>query len=385
MWANRVAHPLRSMTGIGRYVEQIVTALAALPDAGPDPAGTDLHLQLCAPPESATPGAWLPPGVAYRPARLPRSALNGAWLALGRPALEAVVGPADLVHALHPAFPLPTAAPGVITVHDLMPLLQPQWSGRLERIGFRRSLQRAVDAGWTVITDSQFVADQIASSGIGRPARVHCVPLGWDPRLGRPLDDRHAESVATRYGLTRGRYFIAVGRIAARKNLATVLDAMAALGPAGPVLALAGPAGSDTAPLAARLERLDLQHRVRLLGFVPDGDMVALLQGARGLLHPALDEGFGLPALEGLAAGTPVVASAAGSLPEILGGAGLLVDPSDPAAWADGVARLAGDDDMAADLRRRGRERAAQFGWDRAARETVAAYRATLQAWGRRA
>lgn len=371
LFANRLVDPLRSMTGIGRYIRHLVPALAGL--------GDGVSYRASAPAEGAEP-RWLPPDVEYVPVPGSRPARNGLWALLGRPPLERLIGATDVVHLLHPSFPVPTGRPALLTVHDLMPITHPQWSGRVERWAFRRSLERAVGDGATLVTVSHFVAEQLAELELGGPESVVCVHHGVDRAFADAVPVSESERVRSRYGLPPGDYLLTLGRISPRKNLPVLLRAVAALGPDAPALVLAGPVGSDAGPLAADIDRLRLQGRVRVTGFVADVDLPALVQGARALLHPSLDEGFGLPALEGMAAGAPVVASRAGSLPEIVGDAGLLVDPSDSDRWAEAIHRTVTDGELAADLARRGRSRAAAFTWRRAAELTAAAHRRALVA-----
>jgi len=132
------------------------------------------------------------------------------------------------------------------------------------------------------------------------------------------------------------------------------------------------------APVLAEIERLRLRERIRVTGFIPDADLHALLSGALALAHPSMDEGFGLPPLEAMAAGVPVAAARAGSIPEIVGDAAVLLDPSDEAAWTAALSDLAGDADLRARLRAAGRVRAADFTWERAAEATLAVYAKVL-------
>jgi glycosyltransferase involved in cell wall biosynthesis len=305
--------------------------------------------------------------VGHDPLPRPRAYLNGSWTLLGRPRLEDLIGPFDVFHALHPSFPVATGRPGVLTVHDLLPMEQPGWSPWHERVGFDRTLRAALDRGWVITVDSDFVGRQLVQMLGPDPERVVTVPLGIGPEFSHPVDRAEQARVVAEWGLEPDRFFLAIGRISARKNVVTVLEALQGLGPGGPVLALAGRAGPEAAPVRQAIGRLGLESRVRLLGHVDDGQLVALLQAARGLVHPSLAEGFGLPVLEAFAAGTPVLASNGGSLPEIVGAAGILLDPSDPAAWAHQMAVLSGDDEVVAGLRRAGRARAAEFTWPRTA------------------
>ena len=358
LFANRVVDPLGSMTGIGRYILELVRAL-------PEEAGATDYM-LCAPPERGVP-PWLPGGVGFQPLRRPRQYVNGSWTVLHRPRLETLVGPFDVLHVLHPSFPVPTLRPAVLTVHDLLPLQHPDWSRRHDRIGFARTLTAAIDNGWVMTAVSDSVAGQLRQLPGADPHRIRTVHLGIGPEFTHPVAPEARAGVCRQWGLEPDDYFLAIGRITPRKNILTAVRALHRLPPEAPALALAGQAGAEAAPVLREIERLGLQARVRVLGHVPDGQLVALLQSARGLVHPSLAEGFGLPVLEAFAAGTPVLASDGGSLPEIVGEAGIRLDPSDPDGWAGAMLRLGRDDDLRDRLRRAGRQRAAAFTWQRTA------------------
>ncbi|HWG73072.1 MAG TPA: glycosyltransferase family 1 protein [Acidimicrobiales bacterium] len=153
---------------------------------------------------------------------------------------------------------------------------------------------------------------------------------------------------------------------------------MASVEPVDVPLVLAGRADTGAGQVRSEIERLGLEKRVRLAGFVTDDTLPALLQGATALLHPSADEGFGIPPLEAMAAGTPVVAARAGALPEIVANAGLLVDAHDAVGWASAISDVASNLELRLRLRATGRARAAGFTWDKVARETWALHRRQL-------
>jgi glycosyltransferase involved in cell wall biosynthesis len=201
------------------------------------------------------------------------------------------------------------------------------------------------------------------------------VQEGVDDRFRARLEPSVVADVCRRYRLPPGGYVVTVGAVGPRKNLGLLLDALAGINAvARPLLAVVGADGGAGASLREHATRAGVADHVRWTGRVSDADLVALVQGARVLAHPSHYEGFGLTPLEAMAAGTPVVASASGSVPEVVGDAGLLLDPDDPAAWSDALARLAGDDATATDLAALGTARAAAFSWDRTARETWRIY-----------
>jgi alpha-1,3-rhamnosyl/mannosyltransferase len=181
-------------------------------------------------------------------------------------------------------------------------------------------------------------------------------------------------AVGRRFGVSPGSYLLAIGNISLRKNLMTLIRAVSRLDPTVPPLVLIGSPDTSSGAVQAEIDRLGLHHRIRLVGFVPDRDLPALLQGAHALLHPSFDEGFGLPPLEAMAAGTPVVASRGGSLPEIVADAGLLVDPTDIDEWAHAISTIVSDGEQRQALTDAGRCRATRFTWRETAQQTLAVH-----------
>jgi glycosyltransferase involved in cell wall biosynthesis len=366
IFAHRMVDPLSSMTGIGRYVEHIIGALDRADHDG-------WRFDASSTREDGDP-AWLPAGVRYRPVPGPRRPVHLAWTATHLPRIDWMVGEFDVLHALQPSFPLPTKRPAVLTVHDVMPMEHPEWYEPIERWGQRRTLRYAIDNGWHFIADSQYVAD-LARDLVGLPAeRTTVVHLAVDDEFRRPIASERIDTVCEAYGVTRGRYLLTIGNVSTRKNVPAIVAALAQTEDRTLPLILAGRVHESGASVMADIERLGLGDRVRVPGFVPDDDMRVLLAGALALVHPSVDEGFGLPPLEGLAAGVPVVAARAGSVPEVVGDAGLLVDPRDTSAWAAAFSSVASDSDLCARLAAAGPARAAAFTWERTAAETMAVY-----------
>ncbi len=304
--------------------------------------------------------------VAHLP--LPRPALYESWHRLRRPRVELAAGPVDVIHATTLAVP-PRSAPLVVTVHDLAFLHEP---GHFTKRGlqfFDRGLALVrAEADLVLCSSSATLADCRA---VGIPdERLRLVLLGVRPRPATPDD---VATVRRRYDLP-GPYLLWVGTIEPRKNLGGLLAAYRALDSAE-ALVLAGPQGWHE-DLGALLDTLpgEVRERVRPLGFVPDDDMGALYAGASVFCYPSLREGFGLPVLEAMAQGTPVVTSAGTATEEVAGGAGVLCDPRDPNDIAAGIGSLLGDPALAAATGARGRRRAGQLTWERTATQVVAAY-----------
>jgi glycosyltransferase involved in cell wall biosynthesis len=208
--------------------------------------------------------------------------------------------------------------------------------------------------------------------------KVHVVPEAAAPHFAPPPPAEIAR-VRARYRLA-GPYVLFVGLLEPKKNLGALLAAVARCRASGgwgaARLALAGEAGWGDG-LPAHVSRLGLDDAVSFLGPVPDGELPALYAGAEAFVFPSLWEGFGLPVLEAMAAGAPVVASRRGALPEVAGDAAVLTEP-EPAPLAEALARVLGDAGLRERLRAAGLERARAFSWQRTAAETLAVYRAAL-------
>jgi glycosyltransferase involved in cell wall biosynthesis len=307
---------------------------------------------------------WAPP-LPVRHFVLPRVALYECWHRVRRPRVERVTGPLDVVHATSIAMP-PRSAPIVLTIHDLAFLREPaHFTARGLRF-FRRGLGLALRDADLVLCSSRATERDCEAAGFER-ARLRLVPLGVDVR---PASSGDVERVRRRYGLTRP-YVLWTGTVEPRKNLRGLLRAMSGL-EADVDLVLAGPRGwnedLDDVVSGARGE-------VKVLGFVPAGDLAPLYAGARLFCWPSLIEGFGFPVLEAMAQGTPVVTSRGTSTEELAQGAGVLVDPRAPDDICAGMQRVLGDDRLAARLSDAGRRRAREYSWERCARLVADAYR----------
>jgi glycosyltransferase involved in cell wall biosynthesis len=276
----------------------------------------------------------------------------------------------DVLHSPDFIPPFRRPCPAVITVHDLafrrFPDLLTAESAR-----YYGQIEAAARSAEAIIAVSQSTATDLVDLAGADRAKIHIVYEAADPIFRPP-----ATPPTDRPG-----YLLFVSTIEPRKNLGTLLAAYRLLLDRGraqpaPALWVAGQPGWLYAESLAAIGALGLAERVRLLGAVPAADLPGLYQGARLFALPSLYEGFGLPALEALACGAPTLAADAGALPEVVGDAGLLLPPRDADAWADAMEAVLLDPAREADLRRRGPAQAARFSWARAARETLAVYRA---------
>lgn len=310
------------------------------------------------------PDAFLPP-VPVRQLPLPRRALYEAWQWLRHPLVERATGPVDVVHDAGYVVP-PSKAPLVATVHDALFLTYPDHYTWHSRLVLRRGLELARRHARLVICPSTATMDACRAAGIGSE-RLRLVP--WGVRA-RTIDGSEAEAIRRRYALERP-YVLFCGTREPRKNLPRVLEAFRRLDRPGLELVLAGPGGwkEDLTDGMASLE-----GRVRSVGFVPPEELDALYDGASVVVYPSLAEGFGLPVLEAMAHGVPVVTSAGTATEEVAGNAALLVDPLDVDAIAGAIQRALDDPELAASLGAAAKERAASFTWQRSAELVAAVY-----------
>jgi len=277
-----------------------------------------------------------------------------------------------------PAHVLPLVHPrcSVVTVHDLGYRHYPEAHPLLDRLYLDLSTRYNAQAARRVIAVSQATQDDLVQHYGIEPGKISVVYSGWDERMQPVEDEGTIERVKARYGI-RGEYVLYVGTLQPRKNLGRLLEAVALLreqaqrGEA-PGLVIAGRKGWLYDPVFQQVERLGLEREVVFPGYVPQEDLPALLSGARLFVFPSLYEGFGLPVLEAMACGTPVVCSNVSSLPEVAGDAAFLVDPRDVKGMAEAMNRLLQDEGLRAEVVERGYRRVRQFSWDRCARETLA-------------
>jgi glycosyltransferase involved in cell wall biosynthesis len=281
----------------------------------------------------------------------------------------------DVVHAPVNVSPHFAKRPTVVTVHDLAFRLYPEQYPGLKRRYLDALTRRSVEQADQVIAVSENTRADLLRFYRVNPERVRVIPNGVDPLL-RPVDD--AEVLArfrARHQLP-DEFILALSTLQPRKNLIALFRAWARLDASTRLpLVVAGARGWKVDPIFEEVRALGIADQVRFTGYAA-GDELALWYSAATLfVYPSLYEGFGLPLLEAMACGTPVVSSNASSLPEVAGDAALLIDPRDVDGLATAIDRLAHDPMLRTDLAKRGIERARQFSWMRTARETVEVYR----------
>ncbi|HEX4941879.1 MAG TPA: glycosyltransferase family 1 protein [Actinomycetota bacterium] len=298
------------------------------------------------------------PPVPIRQLPLPRRVLYETWQRLRLPVVERATGAVDVVHDAGYVVP-PAKAPLVATVHDLLFLTYPEHYSWHSRAIFERGLVLARRHARLVICPSMATMDACRAAGI-EVERLRLVPWGVSVH---PVERRRAGEIRGGYGLARP-YILFCGTLEPRKNLRRVLEAFRRLDRPDLDLVLVGPRGWKE-DLADGLRKLE--GRVRPLGFVPPEELSALYAGAAAFVYPSLAEGFGLPVLEAMAHGAPVVTSLGTATEEVAGDAALLVDPLDVDAIAGALARILDDEGQAATMRAMAAERATGFTWLRSA------------------
>ncbi|RME48290.1 MAG: glycosyltransferase family 1 protein [Chloroflexi bacterium] len=376
---------VQQQAGIGRYTRELVRALAQL-DARNQYVLFQASRGAC-----VDVGRW-PANFRVRSVPVTDRWLAIVWQRLGLPIpVELFTGAVDVFHS--PDFVLPPVrrARTVLTVHDLSFLTRPETSDPGLRAYLTRAVPRAVAQADHILADSRSTKEDLVTCLGASPEQITVVYPGVDPRF-RPLEDETViADVCTRYELRRP-FILAVGTLQPRKNYPALIEAVVRLGegcaevfdalsmsqagsrPASPSLVIAGSRGWLDQEIFETVERLGAGDRVRFLGFVRDEDLPALYNAAAILAMPSLYEGFGLPVLEAMACGTPVVTSNVSSLPEVAGDAALLVSPRDVAGLSDALCRLLTDWDLQARLRQRGLAQAQKFTWQKAAEAVLGVY-----------
>jgi glycosyltransferase involved in cell wall biosynthesis len=288
---------------------------------------------------------------------------------LGRLSIEMAIRPPDVLFVPSHGLPLVLPRATVTTIHDLgylhFPGEHPRATRWLRDATNRSSARRATRV---IAVSNATRADLIRWQGVD-PDRVTVVRHGCSTAFRSRPDDEHIAAVRARLGLERP-YFLFVGTLQPRKNYERLLQAFDRID-TEQELVLAGAPGWQLDRLQRAMAGLRRAERVRTLGYVAEADLPAVIAGATALAYPSLYEGFGLPALEAMAIGTPVLTSNTSSLPEVVGEAGLLVDPLSVDAIADGLRRLASGAELRRDLAARGLDRARTFTWERAASQTL--------------
>jgi len=371
---------LRERSGVGEYTHQLVAALLAAYPPGASSGALALSLFSSSWKDRFTPSAELA-GAAVVDRRIPVRLLNLSWHRLGWPPAETLAGgPFDVTHSSHPLLLPSTAAAQVVTIHDLNFLSHPERTRAEIRRDYPALARDHATRADAILVSSAFTAGEVERVlGVASDRIAVCPPGApdWTPRAAAPA----------------AGYLLFFGTLEPRKNVGGLLDAyellIAGTAKAAPYdsggipeLVLAGKATPEAQRWLERLDRPPLKGLVRHVGYVEHAQRQALYSGARLLVQPSFEEGFGFPVLEAMSLGIPVVAANRGSLPEVVGDAGPLVDPERPDDIANAIARLLADDGYAAACAARGLVRARTFSWERTAHRVFEMYKQAIERRG---
>ncbi|MHB8647800.1 MAG: glycosyltransferase family 4 protein [Thermomicrobiales bacterium] len=362
----------RDPTGIGRYVIELARALGAVPD-GPE-------IVLLTTEREDRHDLW---GRFERHA-LPACHLLPALMTVGNGALSMATARhhLDLVHdpnGVAPFFGPRMGAKRIVTLYDALVFLYPETHNNLDVWRYRWMLPHAIKRTDMVVTGSENSRQDLRRFLAVPDAKLRVCTTATNARFAPVADTGERRAVLARYGIAYP-YLLYVGNVTARKNIARLLEAYARVRDRHPGmhLVIGGKRQWKADEIDATDHRLALQEYVHFTGYINDDDLPALYSGAEAFVFPSLYEGFGIPPLEAMACGTPVVTSNTSSLPEAVGDAALTVDPYDVAGLAAAIETILTDQRLRADLRARGLLRAARYTWEQTATQMRAIYQEVL-------
>jgi glycosyltransferase involved in cell wall biosynthesis len=361
---------LRERSGAGEYTHQLVKALAGLGPSNGSAQPLELTLFSSSWKDRLTETRELG-RVTVVDRRIPVRVLNFAWHRLGWPPAESLAGAAyDLTHSSHPLLLPARHAAQVVTIHDLNFLEHPERTRAEIRRDYPALARAHAHRADRILVPSAFTAGEVERQFAVERGKIAVCPVGapaWTRRTAPPANG----------------YILFVGTLEPRKNVGGLLDAyeqlLERLSDAAPPLILAGAETQASRAWVERIGRPPLAGRVRHAGYVEPSRTRDLYEGARMLVLPSFEEGFGIPVLEAMTVGVPVIASRRGSLPEVLGDAGLLVDPDRPEEIAAAMARLVEDEAFARACVDRGFVRAGLFQWRETAAKVYRAYQEAIE------
>jgi glycosyltransferase involved in cell wall biosynthesis len=360
--------------GIGRLTRELIAALGRRPDENQYRLFVAGAQRTQLPLAPAPRFAWCPTPIT--PVNLAR-----LWYRLGLPLpVETFTGGVDLYHATD--FTLPPTLPGtrtLLTVHDLSFVRVPETASPRLKAYLDAVVPRSCRRADHILADSQATKDDLVELYQLPADKITVLLSGVDARFKPVADPQLRAAVREKYNLGQQPYIFAIGTVQPRKNYGRLIEALAHLRALGHdvTLVIAGGKGWLEDPIYQALDKLRLREQVRFIGFADDADLPTLYSEARCLAFPSLYEGFGLPILEAMACGTPVITSHVSSMPEAAGDAALLISPTDVDAITAALEQVVSDEHLRLSLIERGYTQAARFTWDTSAQQLQSVY-ATL-------
>ncbi len=359
-------------TGTGQYLRAL---LEWLPKVAPQHA---YHVVVPAGGGAAVPQAG--PGYQLHPVRSGSGNFAKLWFEQAAFPSACRRLKAEVVHVPHWAPPLASPAPIVVTVHDIIPALLPAYRGRLFVRLYTALVSAATAGAARVLADSEASAKDIQEHLRIPAEKVRTIYLAAGPQYAPRGDWQVDDPIRAKYGLGEG-YVLYLGGFDTRKNVRGLLSAWTwaanSIGEGYPLViggSLPTPNGALFEDYPALAKELDIADTVKFIGPMAEADKPALYRGATAFAYPSRYEGFGLPPLEAMSSGVPVVTSTGGSLPEVMGSAGYLIPADDTRTFGAAILTIVVEPSVYEDLRKRGLEQAKKFSWEKTARETVAAY-----------
>jgi glycosyltransferase involved in cell wall biosynthesis len=362
-------------TGIGAFCHGALAALAARP-------GVDVRAYAVSWRRRGRIRDQVPAAVTVHQRPMPARPLHALWAHGNAPPLEWFIGPNDVVHGTNFVVPPTGRAAAVVSVHDLTPLHHPELCNEAT-LGYPGLIRRALGRGAWVHADSAFVAAEVVEAFGADPARVRVVNPGI-PDLPTVTEAEGRSVLARLLPAGTARFVLAVGTAEPRKDLPGLVGAFGEVASrhGDLTLVLAGPPGWDEERLASAIADSPARARIVRTGWVEERDLAALLAGATVLAYPSLYEGFGFPPLQAMRAGVPVVATRAGSLPEVLGDGALMIDPGDHHGLVGALDACVSDESLRARLARAGAAWSARFSWERCGAGLEELYRDAVDGGG---
>lgn len=366
---------LNQRTGIGQYTYHLTRNLLGLSDK------LELVLFCTSLRKSISLQELIPKrsNLVYADYRLPARVVQKLWRTIGYPRVESFTGRLDIFHATNYIAPPQKKGKLVLTVHDVGFARMPGEHPRSTR-AYTNILLEELDRADRVIVVSSFTKNEVIDVFGIQEEKIQVIYNGVAAHFSQIEDKGAIEQVFKKYGID-GNYILFVGKLEARKNLAGLIEAFRLFKKESKLehkMVLVGSLGWKAEEILEKLDEYGLQEDVVRLGYVCDEDLPFLMNGADVFLYPSLYEGFGIPVLEAMACGTPVVASNTTSLPEVVGDTGLLVNPTSPGEIAEALTRILVDSALRKTLIMKGLERAASFTWRHAAEQTLRLYKDML-------
>ena len=366
---------LSPLTGIGQYSRNLALGLTQCPGVQPK----FFYGAFWSKEVRGTPPVAVASALPWLRSRVPGSYALRRWVQARQFGSHTKRKTFDLYHEPN-NLPLPFDGPTIVTVHDLSWIRYPQ-AHPAERVRVMdKYFERGIRNASFILTDSNFVKNELIEMFGLVSDRICSIALGVESQF-RPQGVEETKSVLRQYGLHRKQFILAVGTLEPRKNLEVALRAFMQLTPGTRQrfpLVLVGMKGWHTSALEQQLAPLIQAGEVRQLGYLPREDLATLVAGATTLVYPSIYEGFGLPPLEAMACGVPVITSSVSSIPEVVGDTGILLDPEDVNGFTDAMEMMISAPDVRAAMGRRALARSKLFTWQRCVEQTANAYRQVL-------